>query len=1106
MTRAGTGRGAQGTSRAAEGRTAAPGPGAGRARGGGPRGGRRRGEPADLGQIPVWREHAAAPAEAVPPAAPAGVDALLAGLNAEQRRAVTHRDGPLLVVAGAGTGKTQVVTRRIAWLIATKRAMPSEILALTFTDKAAEEMQVRVDQLVPYGYTDTVISTFHAFGDRVIREHALELGLPSEPRVLSRPETVIFLQERLFRLDLDQYRPLGNPTRFLDALATLFSRLKDEDVSPAAYTAHAARLAADAEAMAGDEQERESYRETARKQVELAGAYGSYQALLGEAGAIDFGDQVSLALRLLREHPAARAELQARFRYILVDEFQDVNRAQAELVALLAEPRRNVAVVGDDDQSIYRFRGAATGAIVDFLQRFHGARTIVLRRNYRSRPPILAASYRLIRFNDPDRLEVQHGITKRLIAQRRAGSVPGTRSASPTPVRHLAFGTGSEEADWVAAEIATRLAGGAAPRDFAILVRANADADPVLRSLNLAGVPWRFSGVSGLYGRPEIRVLLSFLRAVAEPSSSVDVYGLAASDVYGMGGDDLAALAGRARRTNRSLWETLVEVESQPGLLRLRPDTRTSLARLVTDLRRYSELGHRRPAGEVLYDFLRSSGSLGRLMRAGTAAADEALSNIARFFEIVRSQSDLLADDRAVFLAPHLQTLIEAGDDPATADLDPDANAVAVVTVHKAKGLEWPVVFLVGLVDGRFPARGRREQLAVPDALLRGVFPAGDAHVQEERRLFYVGMTRARDELVLSNALDYGGRRTRRVSPFVLEALDLPAGASQPTRATSPAGRLAVFEAPAVEAPAGEASVARRVGDEPLEPLVLSFYQVDDYLTCPLKYKYVHVMRVPIAPHHAIVYGSALHQAVQEFHRRHARGDVMREEALIAVFEAAWRNEGFISREHEEARLDAGRRALRRFREEQLLPGAVIPAYVEREFAFTLDGDRVRGRMDRVDVIPIGPAGEDGVPRGIDGGAITPGGAIPPGGEIRGADVVEASLSLVPERVVITDYKSSDVRDPARARERAKESLQLTIYAMAWQAQTGRLPDAVALHFLESGLVGTAEVDAARVDRGVADIRAAASGIRARRFDATPSYMACSWCAFREVCPSSVAR
>jgi DNA helicase-2/ATP-dependent DNA helicase PcrA len=1032
-----------------------------------------------LEQIPVWLEHVAPQESAGQPARPAGIEALLANLNPQQRRAVTHGDGPLLVVAGAGTGKTQVVTRRIAWLIATKRARPSEILALTFTDKAAEEMQLRVDQLVPYGYTDTLVATFHAFGDRIVREHALELGLPSEPRVLTRAETVIFLRERLFRLELDAYRPLGDPTRFLAALAALFSRLKDEDVAPDEYRAHAAVLMAAADA-AGGAPGAAALREEARRHAELAAAYGRYQELLGEAGAIDFGDQVRLALTLLREHPAARRALQSRFRYVLVDEFQDVNRAQAELVTLIAEPHRNITVVGDDDQSIYRFRGAATGAIVDFQAHFRGARIVVMRRNYRSRAPILDASYRLIRFNDPDRLEVQRGIVKRLIAHRRGGAVP---------VRQAAFATGTDEADWVAGEIERRTRAGARPRDHAVLVRANADADAILRSLNLAGIPWRFSGVSGLYSRPEVRLLLAFLRAIADPHSSVDVFALAASELYGLAGDDLAALTNRARRTNRSLRETLDELDRQPGLLRLRAETRTSLARLVADLGRFSELANRRPAGELLYEFMRSSGSLRALAEAGTPAAEEALGNVARFFEIIRAQSSLLTDDRAVFLAPHLQTLIEAGDDPATADLDPDADAVAVVTVHKAKGLEWPVVYMVGLVDGRFPARGRREQLGVPDALLRGTFPAGDAQVQEERRLFYVGMTRARDELVLSHALDYGGRRTRRVSPFVLEALDLPAGAAPPTTPANALERLSGFDAPPAAAPTAPTTA-------PTEPLVLSFYQVDAYLTCPLRYKYAHVLRVPTAPHHAIVYGSALHLAVQEFHKRHARGVLMSEPELIAVFEQAWTTEGFVSREHEEARLESGREALRRFRRAQMEPDAVIPAYVEREFAFLLDGDRIRGRMDRVDLVPVTGTAE-GRESDRGGAAVAVADA---------ADVVEPSLPLLHERVVITDYKSSDVRDPAKARERARESLQLTIYAMAWQAETGRLPDAVALHFLDSGLVGTAEVDAARVERGIADIREAAAGIRAGRFDARPSYVTCSWCAYRAICPSSVAR
>jgi ATP-dependent DNA helicase UvrD/PcrA len=1080
-----------------------------------PTGVRRRGtpgEPAPLDQLPVWFADTPAAGEQDDGTSDAASRALLDGLNAEQRRAVTHGDGPLLVVAGAGTGKTQVITRRIAWLIATKRARPSEILALTFTDKAAEEMQVRVDQLVPYGYTDTAISTFHAFGDRVIREFALALGLPTDVRVLSRPEVVIFLREHLFDLPLERYRPLGDPTRFLGALAGLFSRAKDEDVAPAAYVAHAERLAAAARASAAvvevageaatetDRDAAEALAEEASRQAELASTYERYQELLAANGFLDFGDQVSLALRLLRSSAAARRTLQARYRYILVDEFQDTNRAQSELVALLAEPGRNVTVVGDDDQSIYKFRGAAISNILDFRSRYRGARTVVLRRNYRSRPPILDAAYRLVRFNDPDRLEVREGIMKRLVAER---DVP-----DPAPVRLESFATGAEEADWVAAEISGRIARGTRPADHAVLVRTNAVADPVLRSLSVAGVPWRFSGTSGLYGRPEVRQLIAFLRSVADPTSSTDVYALATSDAYGMGGEDLTAIVNSARRRNRSIWEVLEELERQPGILRLSPATRAAAGRFVTDLRRYIELSHERSAGEVLYAFLRGSGLLARYAAAESVAAEEAVQNVARFFDIVRAQSALLADDRAPFVARHLQTLIEAGDDPATADVDPDANAVSVLTVHKAKGLEFPVVFMVGLVAGRFPLSQRGDPLPLPVDLVRETLPSGDFAIQEERRLCYVGMTRARDELVLTYAADYGGARARRVSPFVLEALDLPAVASRTDAGVSagrPLQKLAAFEGAAAPP-----DVARGASDEPLS---LSFYAIDDYLTCPRKYRYAHVLRVPLAPHHSIIYGAALHAAVQEFHKRHARGNVMSEDELVEAFERAWSSEGFLSREHEEARLGAGRRALARFRAAQLEPGAVVPAYVEREFSFSLDGDRIRGRWDRVDIEPpfadaVRPGAPDGGPAGApEGDQLAAGEPDPTPGPAPHADVVTPTLPFAGrERVTITDYKSSDVRDPARARQRARESLQLQIYAMAYEAMTGRLPDAVQLHFLESGLVGRADVDPKRLAKARERIRGAAAGIRARAFDAQPDYLACSYCAFREICPESAAR
>jgi DNA helicase-2/ATP-dependent DNA helicase PcrA len=253
-----------------------------------------------------------------------------------------------------------------------------------------------------------------------------------------------------------------------------------------------------------------------------------------------------------------------------------------------------------------------------------------------------------------------------------------------------------------------------------------------------------------------------------------------------------------------------------------------------------------------------------------------------------------------------------------------------------------------------------------------------------------------------------------------------------------------------------------------------------------------------------MIYGSALHKAVQEFHRRQARGDVMSEAELIDAFEVAWRNEGFLTRQHEEARLEAGRAALRRFRAEQLQPGAVIPAYVEREFSFSLNGDRIRGRWDRVD---IEPAIGDPAPAAPFRSSAATGSPISGVATALQPDVVSDMLPLMPrERVTITDYKSSDVRDPALARQRARESLQLTIYAMGYQAVTGRLPDAVQLQFLESGLIGRAEVDDRRIARAQAQIAQATSGIRAREFAARPDPMTCSYCPFRDICPASAAR
>jgi ATP-dependent DNA helicase UvrD/PcrA len=986
-------------------------------------------------QLPFFEELAAAPPRLRRPHLRIQPP-LLADLTARQRRAVTHADGPLLIVAGAGTGKTTVITRRIAWLIAEKKALPSQILALTFTDRAAAEMVERAD-----------ISTFHAFGDRLLREHALEAGLSDRSTVLGRAEQIILLREHLFELPLDRYRPLGDPTRFLSALVTLIARLRDEDIGPDAYLRAAAALKERAEKSPLDG----VLADEAARHGELANAYAAYERIMRTTDRIDFGDQVTLALRLLRDNPGVLATEQERYRYILVDEFQDTNHAQWEMVRLLAEPHGNVTVVGDDDQSIYRFRGAALGNILGFRTAYPHAASAVLVDNFRSRQPILDAAHRLIRHNDPDRLEAREGLDKRLKARLRFTSPEPTGG----PIGLIGFATGSDEADAVADRIGASMRSGRRAGDHAILVRGNRDADPYLRALNMARIPSRFSGTAGLYRQPEVRVLISFLRAVNDPDDSVSLYDLATSEIFGLAASDVTLALTNARRRRSSLAVALADAVAEPERSPFGLRAIETVQRLLGSLEAHRAMSTEKSSGELLYHFITSSGWLGRLAHEARETGEERLANVGRFFEIVRRQGSLLRDDRLPFLVAQLDTLIETGDDPSTADVDPEqGDAVHVLTYHKAKGLEFGVVFMVGLVDDRIPGRDRRDGLDPPDELLHDPVTDADQHAAEERRLFYVGMTRAREELVLSWAQDYGGRRSRAVSRFVSEALDLPP--ATPLEAVEPTTmeRLARHEASPVTPTAPQRpSFADR-------PLTLSYGQISDYLDCPARYRYAHVVRIPTPASHQMVYGKALHAAVQAFHRRQLAGKPMTDvDELHAALDASWESVGFLTRQHEEARRAAAHEVVARFWAEQQRDPA-RPIAVEREFTVGLGRDRLRGRYDRVD-------------RDDEG------------------------------RVVVTDYKSSDVRDLGTANRKARESLQLSIYALAHEAETGALPDELALHFLESGLVGRAEPTEKRLGKAQEQLATVADGIRAGRFAATPSGMRCGYCPFREICPDA---
>jgi len=969
---------------------------------------------------------------------------LLSDLNEAQREAVTYGEGPLLIIAGVGTGKTTVITRRVAWLIAEKKTKPEQILGLTFTERAAAEMEERVDRLVPYGYIEAQIGTFHSFCDRLLRQNAILLGLSPNYRILTEAEQVIFLKEHLFDLPLERFRPLGNPLRHLKAILTLFSRAKDEDVTPAEYLAYTEQLASQRKGEAGATKEAQLLEEELTEQTELTTTYEAYQGLLAQHGVVDFGDLITLTLKLFREHPLVLERYQQRFRYILVDEFQDTNYAQFELLKLLAA-HRNLTVCGDDDQSIYKFRGAAISNILGFQKEYPDAKIVVLTENYRSTQPILDASYRLIQNNNPDRLEERAGITKRLHAVCGGGA----------PIQQRHFETLSEECDFVAETIARGIQDGRIYRDYAVLVRSNAQAMPFLRALNLLHIPWHFSGSRGLYDQEEVKTTIAFLRLLADPRDNLSLHFLASSFLYRVDSEALAFATSYARRKNKSLFEVFRIAGKSADFLDLSPEGRAAMKKLLGDLTAMLPLATQERTGEVLYQYLTAcTGLIESLSNSEDPSDALRVQNLAKLFSIIERFSQVCKYDRVPWFIDYLDALIEAGDNPPVGEADWDVDAVSVLTIHQAKGLEFPIVFLVGLVSGRFPSAHRRDPIPLPDALVKDILTTSDFHRQEERRLFYVGMTRAQEGLYLTSAQDYGGKRPRKPSLFVSEALDLPAAQIKVLKGSPLAAITRHGRGPTQQAVEEELTLVPR-GEEILE---LSHRKIDDYLTCPLKYRYIHVLKVPIRRHHTVIYGYAIHQAIKQSNLARHAGQETSVGELKDIFRTTWQAEGFLTPKHEELRFQEGLEALEHFHA-HAIQEKTVPTYVERHFSVDEGDVRIVGIFDRIDI--------------ADG------------------------------KGIVIDYKTSAIASEEDAAKRTKESRQLAIYALAYERLFGRLPEGLELHFLTPLLlIGRHKPDQRTIARALSDIKTAADGIRSNRFPAEPSYLACTYCPYRSICPA----
>lgn len=671
-------------------------------------------------------------------------------LNPEQYRAATTTDGPLLVLAGAGSGKTRVLVHRIAYILSEKKAQPWQILAVTFTNKAAGEMRARLERLIGAPARDAWIGTFHALSARMLRIEGHRLGYQTNFSIYDADDSRRLLKSVLRAMNVD----LSGYSVNVKTVGAEIDKAKNAALGPGAFA------------------ERVQPRDTPPRMIARA-AYFRYQDALRRANAMDFGDLVRLATELLKHHPQAFERFGRRFRYIMVDEFQDTSRVQYDFLKALTREHRNLMVVGDDDQSIYRWRGAEVAHILGFDEEYPDAEVVKLEQNYRSTGNILAAANGVIAHN-----RARH--RKSLFTE-----------AAPGPRVGLALHADAQaEAQSVARKISRSVSDGREFYEHAILFRMNAQSRLLEEGLRKERLPYRLVAGTGFYERMEVKDIISYLRLLVNPNSSQDFARVVNVPARGIGAKSLERLAVAAAPHG---WEGMKALGLKDAVLReagLGPGPIKKLRafeRLMKNLKTFAET---ETATEVARAVIERTEYLTHLQKYDPSSADDRIANVEELVSSISEHEEEVGTP-ATITGPDGPSLGMAGaKTPLEAYLDMaslasgergegDAGGVQLLTLHAAKGLEFPVVFLVGLEEKTFPAA-------------RAVEGHEIAAIEEERRLCYVGMTRAMEELHLSLArrrVIFGKTEVRGPSRFVGE---LPEDALEASMPTHPAPSRAV--------------------------------------------------------------------------------------------------------------------------------------------------------------------------------------------------------------------------------------------------------------------------------------------------------------------------
>jgi len=666
-------------------------------------------------------------------------ESYLADLNPAQREAVHATEGPLLVVAGAGSGKTRVLTYRVAHLIRACGVKPNEILAITFTNKAAGEMRERLERMLGQTARAIWILTFHAACGRMLRREAQRLGYTSSFTIYDDQDQV-----RLVKACLDE---LGkDPKRFSPrGIHAQISRLKNELVTPDEYHARVASF----------------WDQT------VAEAYELYQRRLHASNAVDFDDLLMLTVQVFERFPEALERWRKTFRYVLVDEYQDTNHAQYRLLQLLGGEHGNVCAVGDPDQSIYAFRGADIRNIMEFERDFPGTRVVALEQNYRSTNRILRAANSLIEQNRERK-------PKRLFSELGEGD----------PVRVVEVEDEHAEARFVAAEIASLVDGGLSGSEIAVFYRTNAQSRVLEDVLVRQDVPYQVVGGPRFYERAEIRDAIAYLNVLVNPLDATSLLRIANRPRRGIGDTSVQKLVTHAENTGRTLFQAMADPEAAG----VTPASSRAIRAFHATMESLMALAQELPVDELLERVLEKTGTLEALEAERTIEARGRIENLQELVGVAREYRQQTAD---AALAGFLQDVALVSDQDTIRD---DRGLVTLMTLHNAKGLEFRAVFMIGMEEGVFPH-------------IRAIEEQG---VEEERRLCYVGMTRAMERLTLTHTLSRSlfGRRTYNLASRFLD--ELPAEVERERlRPTS----WSAYGSPAAAAPEPRPALALSTGD-----------------------------------------------------------------------------------------------------------------------------------------------------------------------------------------------------------------------------------------------------------------------------------------------------